>query len=437
MKITVIGTGYVGLVSGVCFAKLGHNVICVDKDESKISKLLQGEIPIYEPQLKELLAQVSDNKKITFSTDLASALKESSVVFIAVGTPQDEDGSADLSYVMAAAQEIARFSTDYKLIVTKSTVPVKTGEKLREVISKANPSLDFSVASNPEFLREGCAIDDFMNPDRIVIGVDDEKSQEILCEIYAKFPREKIVISDVITAEMIKYASNSFLATKISFINEMADLCEKTGANIKNLASAMGLDSRIGDKFLNVGPGFGGSCFPKDIMAIVNIARENDVELSLIESVIDSNKDRQQKMAIKILQELGDAKGKKIALLGLAFKANTDDIRYSPAILIAQNLLEKGVKINANDPQAIENSQKELSKFGDDIQFFHDVYEALQGVDLIVIATEWNEYKTLDFAKVKNIVKHKKIVDLRNILDEKTVKDQGFSYNYIGKKLTK
>lgn len=434
MKIAVIGTGYVGLVSGVCFAKLGHDVVCVDSDESKIDRLLQGIIPIFEPNLKELLAEVAADKKIAFTTSLNAALQGAQAVFIAVGTPQGEDGSADLSYVIAAAQEIAKISTDYKLIITKSTVPVGTSAKLREVIAKANPQFDFATASNPEFLREGCAIDDFMHPDRIVVGADDEKSRKILSEIYEKFPPQKLVITDVITAEMIKYAANSFLATKISFINEMADLCEKTGADIKNLSSAIGLDSRIGAKFLNAGPGFGGSCFPKDIMAIVNIAKENDVKLSLIESVIASNKHRQQKMTDKILYELGDLKDKKIALLGLAFKANTDDIRYSPAVSIAKSLLIKNVKINAHDFAAIENSKKELAEFKN-IAYFDDVYKAVQSVDLIVIATEWSGYKTLDFTKIKNLVKEAKIVDLRNILDEKTLKKQGYYYNYIGKKI--
>ncbi|HLD77193.1 MAG TPA: UDP-glucose/GDP-mannose dehydrogenase family protein [Rickettsiales bacterium] len=430
MKITIIGTGYVGLVSGVCFAKLGHDVICVDKDKTKINALLQGKIPIFEPDLQEILAQVIAAKKITFTTDLKTALKDECVVFIAVGTPQDEDGSADLSYVLACAKEIAQFSQNYKLIVTKSTVPVGTGAQIAALIAKTNANLDFAIASNPEFLREGCAINDFMNPDRIVIGANDEKSHKILREIYTKFADEKIVATDVITAELIKYAANSFLATKISFINEMADLCEKTGANIKNLSTAIGLDSRIGNKFLNVGPGFGGSCFPKDIKAIVNVAKEFDIKLSLIESVVDSNKIRIEKMTQKVLQNL---QGERIALLGLAFKANTDDIRYSPALSIAKNLLEKGVKINAQDKEALENTKKELSDFKG-ITFFKDVYEAVANVDLIVIATEWDEYKNLDFDKIKKLVKVAKILDLRNILDEKTLEKKGFEYNYIGKK---
>jgi UDPglucose 6-dehydrogenase len=428
MKIIIIGSGYVGLVSGICFAKIGHEVICVDKDESKIAKLQQNIIPIFEPGLSELLNEAVKAKKISFTTNLQAALNGSSAVFIAVGTPQDEDGSADLSYVLAAAKEIAAASDSYKLIVTKSTVPAGTGYKIKELIKKINPTLDFAIASNPEFLREGAAIDDFMNPDRIIIGVEDEKSQKILAEIYAKFAKEKLVTTDIITAELIKYASNSFLATKISFINEMADLCEIVGGDIKHLSSAMGLDSRIGEKFLNPGPGFGGSCFPKDIMAILNIAKENAVSLSLIDSVVTSNKQRKIKMVEKISAALdGKITGKKIAFLGLAFKANTDDIRYSPAITIAKELAQKGAEIFATDPEAIENSKRELAEFKN-ISFFADAYEAMKDVDLIVIATEWKNYRELDFTKITT----KKIVDLRNLFDAKKMREAGFEYYYVG-----
>jgi UDPglucose 6-dehydrogenase len=430
MKITIIGSGYVGLVSGICFAKLGHEVACIDKDESKISKLNSGIIPIFEPSLKELLAEVSAAKKITFSTNLKDGLKNSEVVFIAVGTPQDEDGSADLSYVLAAAQEIAELSNSYKLIVTKSTVPTKTGEKISKLVKATNPQLEFSVASNPEFLREGAAIDDFMNPDRIVIGVADEKSRKIFDEIYAKFPKEKLIYTGIVTAELIKYAANSFLATKISFINEMADLCEVVGGDIKQLSRAIGLDSRIGEKFLNPGPGFGGSCFPKDILAILNVAKENNISLSVIDSVITSNKKRKVRMAEKISAVLKDEiKNKKIALLGLAFKGETDDIRYSPAVVIAKELAKKGAKISAHDFEAIENSRKELAEFSN-ISFFEDVYEATKDADLIVIATEWKKYRELDLTKIKT----KKIVDLRNLFDAKKMKELGFEYHYVGGK---
>ena len=436
MKIAVIGTGYVGLVSAVCFAKLGHEVIGVDKDGSKIEALQKNIIPIFEPGLKELLISVKSAGKISFTTNLKTALDGSAAVFIAVGTPQDEDGSADLSYVMAAAREIAQLSDDYKVIVTKSTVPVGTGVRVASEVAKANPKLKFSVASNPEFLREGSAVEDFMMPDRIVVGTVDEQAKKILSEIYQKFPTEKVVHTDITTAEMIKYAANSFLATKISFINEIADLCEQTGGDIKQLASAIGLDSRIGSKFLNPGPGFGGSCFPKDIMAIVNVAKEHDVELSLISSVIASNVLRKEKMMQKIVDALGgDIAGKKIALLGLAFKANTDDIRYSPAITIAAKLAQKftSTKIRVTDPEAITNSRKELSEFSN-IEFFDDHYAAIKDADLIVIATEWKNYSELDFDKVKQLTNSRIIVDLRNILDAEKTRAAGFKYIYIGGK---
>lgn len=434
MKITVIGSGYVGLVSGICFAKLGHDVICVDNNKSKISQLKSGIIPIFEPGLAELLKAVSDSGKISFTTDLKEALKTSNTIFIAVGTPQDENGAADLSYVFAVAQEIAQSSDSYKLIITKSTVPAGTGAQIKTLVQKTNPTLEFSVASNPEFLREGAAISDFTNPDRIVVGVEDDKSRAIFADIYASFPTEKIIYSDIITAELIKYASNSFLATKISFINEMADLCEIVGGDIKSLSNAMGLDSRIGEKFLNPGPGFGGSCFPKDIMAIVNVAKENKVSLSLIESVITSNNDRKIKMADKISAALnGEINGKKITLLGLAFKANTDDIRYSPATVIAEELAKKGAEVFAHDPEAIENSKKELAAF-ENIHFCETVDTAIQDTDLIVIATEWKEYRDLDWEKVKALTHSRKIVDLRNLFDAIQMKESGFDYFYIGGK---
>lgn len=433
MKITIIGTGYVGLVSGICFAKLGHDVICVDKIATKITQLKNGEIPIFEPGLKELLREVYDAKKISFTTDLKSAVENSATIFIAVGTPQDEDGSADLSYVLQAATDIANYANSSKLIVTKSTVPAGTGVKIKNLLTKTNPHINFLIASNPEFLREGSAIYDFMHPDRIVIGCEDDISQKILSEIYQNFPSEKIVATDIVTAELIKYSSNSFLAAKISFINEMADLCEALGGDIKKLSYAMGLDERIGNKFLNPGPGFGGSCFPKDILAIINIARENNIKLSLIESVIGSNKVRKIKMAQKISDIFeGKIKNKKIALLGLAFKANTDDIRYSPAIAIAKELLKSGAEILAHDFAAIKNAAEELKEFSN-IKFFTDPYAALQEADLIVIATEWAEYK-LDLEKIKNISQCRTILDLRNIFNKEVVKKAGFNYFYIGGK---
>jgi UDPglucose 6-dehydrogenase len=434
-NITIIGSGYVGLVSGICFANLGHNVSCVDKDENKIKTLKNGHIPIFEPGLKELLDKAVRNQKISFTTNLQESLDKSEIIFIAVGTPQDEDGSADLSYVLDAAKEIAQKSNSYKLIITKSTVPVKTGQKVKELVKKTNEKLDFDIASNPEFLREGCAIEDFTNPDRVIIGVESEKAQKILTEIYEKFPKEKLVFCDIITAELIKYASNSFLATKINFINEMADLCEETGGNIKELSNAIGLDSRIGNKFLNPGPGFGGSCFPKDINALANIAKENGTELPLILSVINSNEKRIEKMANKVEKILAknnqNLQNQKIAFFGLAFKANTDDIRYSPAIKIIKKLLDKNCQISAHDFEAIENSKRELSNYKN-ISLNSDIYENIKDANLIVIATEWPEYKNIDFKKAKNLVKTPVILDLRNILDEKKVAISGFKYYHIG-----
>jgi UDPglucose 6-dehydrogenase len=435
MKITVIGSGYVGLVSGVCFASLGHQVRCVDKDESKISALKFGIIPIFEPGLQELLDSALKTDKICFSTDLQESLNNSDVVFIAVGTPQGEDGSADLSYVLDAASGIARVADSYKLIIIKSTVPVGSNAEIKNLIKKINPQLQFSIASNPEFLREGAAIEDFMNPDRIIAGVEDEKSKKTFQQIYAKFPASKLIITDITTAELSKYASNSFLATKISFINEMADLCEVVGGDIKQLSHAVGLDSRIGTKFLNPGPGFGGSCFPKDIMAILHIAKKNNVSLSLLDCVIASNNWRKIKMVQKITAVLGGIiSDKKIALLGLAFKANTDDIRYSPAITIARELLKSGAKVTAHDPQAIENSRRELSEFKN-IEFCTTVYEAVKNCDLIVIATEWKIYSRLDWQKVKQFTGCRKIIDLRNLFEAAQIKNYGFEYFYLGKKM--
>ena len=434
MKITVIGSGYVGLVSGICFAKIGHEIVCVDKDESKITKLNSGIIPIFEPGLELLLENSVKAKKISFTTNLKEALEGSNAVFIAVGTPQDEDGSADLSYVLAAAKEIAELSDSYKLIITKSTVPAGTGAKIKKLVAQTNPQLDFAVASNPEFLREGAAIDDFMNPDRIVVGVEDQKSAQIFAEIYQAFAAEKLIVTDIVTAELIKYAANSFLATKIAFINEMADLCEVVGGNIKQLSHAIGLDSRIGEKFLNPGPGFGGSCFPKDILALLNVAKENKVDLSVVDSVIASNASRKLKMTKKISDILeGKIDGKKIALLGLAFKGNTDDIRYSPAIAIAKELLKKGAKISATDPEAIINSRKEFLEFKN-IEFFNDAFDAMKDADLIVIATEWDNYRELDLEKIKLATKSKKILDLRNLFDAKKMEDLGFEYFHVGQK---
>lgn len=434
MKIIIVGTGYVGLVSGICLSKIGHEVICIDSNLEKIDQLNKGQIPIYENGLSEILQEVKQSNRIKFSNDLKSELLNSDVIFIAVGTPENKDGSADLSFVFNVAKEIAQFATSYKLIINKSTVPAGTGYAIRKLIKEINPDLDFSVASNPEFLREGSAIEDFMNPDRIVIGTEDKRAKDIISKTYQYFSNDKIFHTNIITAELIKYASNSFLATKISFINEMADLCEKVGGNIKDLSIAIGKDSRIGEKFLNPGPGFGGSCFPKDINAILNLAQNNNVNLSIIKSVIDSNQTRIKSIITRIKkildQKIAD---KKIALLGLAFKASTDDIRYSPAIAIAKELSKNNAKIYAHDFVAIANSKKELTEHGN-IKFCDDIYEACQNADLIIIATEWEQYKSINFAQINNINKPLKIFDLRNLYDENKMLELGLNYYFIGQK---
>ncbi len=435
MKIVVIGTGYVGLVSSICFAKIGHDVIAVDKIANKIELLKKGEIPIYEPRLKEMLSEVVDKKKISFTTDLNEALIDAKAVFIAVGTPQDENGSADLSYVLEASKEIAKYSTSSKLIVTKSTVPAKTGQKIKELVKKINPNVEFFVASNPEFLREGSAVEDFMQPDRIVIGYDDQQAKKILEEIYIFFPSSKIFHTNIITSELIKYGSNSFLATKIAFINELADLCENIGGNIKDLAKAMGQDSRIGEKFLNPGPGFGGSCFPKDILALVNTANVSNTDLSLIKTVVKSNNNRKNLMVKKILKILdSDFLNKKILWLGLAFKGNTDDIRYSPSIAIIKEIAPQIATIFAHDFEAKNNALIELDDYKN-IEFIDDIYHEIAKCDLMVIATEWEQYRQINLAKIKELNPNLKILDLRNILDENEVKKFAFTYDFIGNKI--
>ncbi|MDA0902608.1 MAG: UDP-glucose/GDP-mannose dehydrogenase family protein [Proteobacteria bacterium] len=433
MKIAVIGTGYVGLVSGVCFAKIGHEVICVDNNQEKITKLENGEIPIYEPGLKEILVEAVKNNKISFTQNLANAVKQAEAVFIAVGTPQDEkDGSADLSFVYTVAKEIALAADSYKVVVTKSTVPVGTGDEVGAIIKKNNPQLEFSIVSNPEFLREGAAIDDFLNPDRVVVGVSDEKSKDLMSKIYQPLQDEgvEVIYTDVKTSELIKYAANSFLATKIAFINEMADLCEKVNGDIKKLSYGIGKDSRIGEKFLNPGPGFGGSCFPKDILALTYVAKKHGSKLSIVDAVIDSNNARKLNMAKRVIANCDGVKGKEIAVLGLAFKADTDDIRYSPALVVVEELLKAGAKVRVYDQEAMENTKKELNN--SDITYCNNPYEAAQGVDALVIATEWKEFSNLDLNKLKQAQKTPLIIDLRNMVDPQKAKEAGFEYICIG-----
>lgn len=436
MKIAIIGTGYVGLVSGVCFAKIGHQVTCVDKDQEKIFCLENGQIPIFEPGLKEIMLDAAKSDNIKFSTSLKEAIKDSDAIFIAVGTPQgDNDGAANLEFVFEVAKEIAINASSYKVIVTKSTVPVGTGHKIKEIIKKENNSLEFSIISNPEFLREGKALEDFLKPDRVIVGFEDDKSKKIMEEIYAPLSKlnnnpNLVTYTDVTTSELIKYAANSFLATKVAFINEMSDLCEKVGGNIKDLSAGIGSDSRIGSKFLNPGPGFGGSCFPKDILALTNIAKNHNIELSIIDTIIKSNENRKLAMAQKVIDACqGDVKNKKITVLGLAFKADTDDIRYSPAIAVINSLLKAGALIQAFDPQATDNSKTEITG---KISYYDDCYGAAKDSDALVIATEWQEFKDLDLDKLKTLLNIPLIIDLRNILDRKTVKESGFDYVSIG-----
>jgi len=434
MRIAIIGSGYVGLVSGTCFAQFGNNVVCVDKDESKIKDLRNGKIPIYEPGLEEIVKENVAEGRLSFTTDLAEAIPDAQAVFIAVGTPTSRrgDGYADLSYVYAAAKEIAPQLKNYAVIVDKSTVPVGTAEQVKRIIKEENPEADFDVASNPEFLREGAAIDDFMKPDRVVIGVENEKAAEVLRELYKPLYliETPIVVTDVKTAELIKYASNAFLAAKISFINEMANLCEQIGANVIDLAKGMGLDKRIGPKFLHPGPGYGGSCFPKDTKAAVRIAQEHNSPLRVVETVIEVNSAQKAKMVRKIRKALGgNESGKTIAVLGLTFKPETDDMRDAPALTILPALYEKGAKINAHDPHGMEIA-KELMP---ELNYFNDPYEACKDADAVVLMTEWNEYRALDLEKLGKIMKEKIFIDLRNVYDPETVREKGFQYYGVGR----
>jgi UDPglucose 6-dehydrogenase len=435
MKITVIGTGYVGLVSGICFCEIGHQVICVDNNQKKIDKLNNGIVPIYEPHLADILTKASKNNQISFTTDLGAAIEQSEAIFIAVGTPQDEaNGDADLSFVYQVAHDIALASKSHKTIITKSTVPVGTSQKIKQIVAKHNPALEFSIVSNPEFLKQGAAVEDFLHPDRIIIGIEDgdDQARDLMAKIYQPLKNTKIIYTDIASAELIKYAANSFLAIKIGFINEIANLCEKVGANVLEVANGIGLDPRIGPKFLNPGPGFGGSCFPKDILALASTAKQNNVKLSIIDSVISSNNNRKLAMIDRIIAACNnDVSNKTITIFGLAFKAGTDDVRYSPSIAIIKDLIKQGAKINAYDQEAIKNCQKEL---GDNpaIKYFTNPYEAARNSDALVITTEWDEFRDLDLKKLKELLKTALIIDLRNMIDNKKAKGLGFNYCGIG-----
>ncbi len=439
MRIAVIGTGYVGLVSGACFSDFGTTVICVDKAIDKIERLDRGEMPIYEPGLEQLVAVNVRAGRLSFSTDLSLAVDGADAVFIAVGTPSRRgDGHADLSYVFAAAEEIAHAITGYTAIVTKSTVPVGTGRKVAEVIAKARPDLklgiDFDVVSNPEFLREGSAIEDFKRPDRVVIGSlpESDKARDVMRELYRPLYllETPILFTGLETSELIKYAANSFLAAKITFINEVASLCEVVGADVSDVAKGIGLDGRIGKKFLHAGPGYGGSCFPKDCLALVKTARDAGSPMTLIETVVEVNESRKKQMAQRVVAAAGGSvAGKTIGVLGLTFKPNTDDMRDSPSLSIIPELIAAGATVKAYDPEGIHEAKKLLP----DISYASDAYEALEGADCIVLMTEWNEFRGLDWGRIANCARGRVVVDLRNIYNPQQVAASGFNYYSIGR----
>jgi UDPglucose 6-dehydrogenase len=432
MHIGIIGTGYVGLVTGACFAEFGLSVTCVDKDEKKINSLKKGAIPFYEPGIDELVKRNIKHGNLKFTTNIGKAVESSLVIFIAVGTPRRGDGSADLKYVEDVAREIAEHMDEYKVIVTKSTVPVGTGEKLREIISRnLKGRIDFDIVSNPEFLREGSAIEDFMRPNRVVIGAKSQQAIAIMRDLYKPLYliETPIVITNIETAELIKYASNSFLATKISFINEMAGLCEKVGADVHMVAKGMGLDQRIGSKFLHPGPGYGGSCLPKDTNALLRMAEEHDIKLEVVDAAIRVNENQKEQMVKKIKETIGGLKGKTIAILGLSFKPNTDDIRDAPSLFIIRGLLREKAHINAYDPISMKEAEKILPQ----VKYCKDAYDAMKGSNALVILTEWNQFRTLDLEKIKKLLKEPFFFDFRNIYDPQRLREKGFQYYCVGR----
>ena len=433
MRIGVVGTGYVGLVSGTCFAEFGVEVVCADKDDHKIKRLKKGEIPIYEPGLEDLVAKQVKAGRLTFTTDLKKALDGADAVFIAVGTPsRADDGHADMTYVYDAAREIARHLDGYTLIVTKSTVPVGTAREIERIIRTENPKAEFDVCSNPEFLREGAAINDFMRPDRVIIGTDSDRAVEIMQALYRPLyiNETPMVVTSPETAEIIKYAANAFLATKITFINEIADLCERTGANVQHVAKGIGLDGRIGKKFLHAGPGFGGSCFPKDTLALTQIGQKYGAQQNIVETVVWVNAERQRSMAERVIEACGGSvEGLKIAVLGVSFKPNTDDVREAPSLVIIPLLQEAGATIAAHDPVAMDEAAKHL----ENVEWCKDSYAAAEGADALVIITEWNEFRALDLERLGTIMKTRRMVDLRNIYKVKDMKAAGFHYVSVGR----
>ncbi|MBI2650474.1 UDP-glucose/GDP-mannose dehydrogenase family protein [Candidatus Woesearchaeota archaeon] len=430
MKIAVVGAGYVGLVTGACFAELGNDVICVDVDKDKIGKLNSGIVPIYEPNLDELVAKNKKEKKLVFSSDLNGAIRKSEIIFICVGTPPKDNGEADLSYVENVALSIAEAMDSYKIIVEKSTVPVETGEKVAKSIKSYNAhKVDFDVVSNPEFLREGSAVNDFMHPDRIVIGCESEKAKDIMKKLYSSL-KSPIIFTDIKSAEIIKHASNSFLAAKISFINAIANICELAGADIEKVAEGMGCDKRIGRVFLNAGIGYGGFCFPKDAEAFIRISEKFGYDFKLLKAVQEINNNQRKHFVRKIEKALWIVKGKTIGILGLAFKPNTDDMRFAPSVDIISELQKEGAKIKAYDPKAMEKAKGILKN----VAYSSDPYDAAIDADALVVITEWDEFKKLDLKRIKPLMKHPLIIDGRNIYRPEDVKKEGFTYISIGRK---
>ncbi len=431
MNICMVGTGYVGLVTGACFADFGMNVVCVDKDAEKVASLQRGHVPIYEPGLEEVIARNERAGRLRFTTDLKAGIEEALAIFIAVGTPPKEDGSPDLTFVRQVAEAIAEHMNGYKVVVTKSTVPTGTGRMIDQILRAKNSRHEFSVVSNPEFLREGSAVSDFLRPDRVVIGASDARAVEVLKEIYSPLylVETPFVITDVASAELIKYASNGFLAVKISFINEVARMCELMGADVHAVARGMGLDKRIGGKFLHPGPGYGGSCFPKDTAAAADLARQAGYTFEIIEATIRANEKTKRRMIEKIRQAAGPLAGKTAAVLGLSFKPETDDIRESPALAVVEDLRTEGVRVRAFDPAAMPNARAAYP----DLDYARDAYDCATGADFLVLATEWNAFRKLDLSRLASIMRSKTMVDLRNVYEPDEMRRHGWTYAGVGR----
>ncbi len=440
MNIAVVGTGYVGLVSGTCLSETGNNVVCVDIDADKVKRLQSGQIPIYEPGLEVIFQRNIKEGRLHFTTDLEQAIKDVTLIFLALPTPPGEDGSADLSYVLGVAEQLGKIMKDYKVIINKSTVPVGTAERTKAAIAK-NATVEFDVVSNPEFLREGVAVDDFMKPDRVVVGTTSERARKLMEELYRPFVRQgnPIIFMDERSSEMTKYAANSYLAARISFMNELANLCEKTGADVETVRMGMGSDARIGKRFLFPGIGYGGSCFPKDVQALAKTAEENNYDFRILKAVMKVNDDQKHVLVEKILNHYGtDLSGKKIAVWGLAFKPNTDDIREAPALYIIEDLLNAGAEIVAYDPEGMPNVQQYFSTLPEPkksrLSFADNYYKTAEGADFLAILTEWTEFRTPDFSKLKALLKQPVVFDGRNLYDLDVMKKEGFYYNSIGRK---